>query len=87
MMLGMAGHDPDDRPRGDRLVVGQPLPRDLRLVERPDEPGPVGVVEAVDDSSPYYRDETVSFAAAYGTERVPAHLFLPKGVRPPYQEG
>ena len=35
-------------------------------------------VEAVDDSSPDYRKETVSFAAAYGGERVPAYLFLPK---------
>ena len=42
-------------------------------------------VDAVDDSSPNYRVEKVSFAAAYGNERVPAHLFLPKGVQPPYQ--
>jgi eukaryotic-like serine/threonine-protein kinase len=41
--------------------------------------------ESVDDSSPYWRVETVSFAAAYGRERVPAHLFLPKNVSPPYQ--
>ena len=42
-------------------------------------------VEAVDDSSPYWRKETVSFAAAYGGERVPAYLFLPKNAKPPYQ--
>jgi serine/threonine protein kinase/formylglycine-generating enzyme required for sulfatase activity/dienelactone hydrolase len=42
-------------------------------------------VESVDDSSPYWRKETVSFAAAYGHERVPAFLFLPKHVNPPYQ--
>lgn len=42
-------------------------------------------VEAVDDSSPYYRKETVSFAAAYGNERVPAFLFLPKHAKRPYQ--
>ena len=41
--------------------------------------------ESVDDSSPYWRVEAVSFAAAYGRERVPAHLFLPKSVSPPYQ--
>ena len=29
--------------------------------------------------------EKVSFDAAYGGERVVAHVFLPKGVRPPYQ--
>ena len=42
-------------------------------------------VESVDDSSPYWRKETVSFDAAYGGERVPAYLFLPKHVPPPYQ--
>ncbi|MFN0170503.1 MAG: SUMF1/EgtB/PvdO family nonheme iron enzyme [Bryobacteraceae bacterium] len=42
-------------------------------------------VEEVDDSSPYWRKERVSFEAAYGTERVPAFLFLPKNARPPYQ--
>jgi dienelactone hydrolase len=41
--------------------------------------------DGVDDSSPYWRVETVSFAAAYGRERVPAHLFLPKNASPPYQ--
>ena len=29
-------------------------------------------VEAVDDGSPHWRKETVSFAAAYGSERIPA---------------
>jgi hypothetical protein len=42
-------------------------------------------VEGVDDSSPYWRRETVSFDAAYGGERVPAYLFLPKNLAPPYQ--
>jgi formylglycine-generating enzyme required for sulfatase activity/tRNA A-37 threonylcarbamoyl transferase component Bud32/dienelactone hydrolase len=42
-------------------------------------------VEAVDDSSPYWRKEKVSFAAAYGSERMPAYLFLPKNATPPYQ--
>ncbi len=41
--------------------------------------------EAVDDTPPYWRKETVSFAAAYGGERVPARLFLPKNATPPYQ--
>ena len=39
----------------------------------------------MDDSSPNYRVKKVSFAAAYGNERIPAHLFLPKGIQPPYQ--
>ena len=41
--------------------------------------------EMVDESSPYWRLERVTFAAAYGQERVPAHLFLPKNASPPYQ--
>jgi hypothetical protein len=39
----------------------------------------------VDDSNAEYRSEKISFAAAYGHERVPAYLFLPKGFKPPYQ--
>jgi len=42
-------------------------------------------VEAVDDGSPYWRKETVSFAAAYGGERVTALLFLPRNAAPPFQ--
>jgi formylglycine-generating enzyme required for sulfatase activity/predicted Ser/Thr protein kinase/pimeloyl-ACP methyl ester carboxylesterase len=42
-------------------------------------------VESVDDTPTYWRKETLSFAAAYGHERVPAYLFLPKHVNPPYQ--
>jgi len=41
--------------------------------------------ESSDDSHPYWRKERVSFRAAYGDERVPAYLFLPKNVAPPYQ--
>ena len=47
---------------------------------------PLGArVESTDDSSPHWRKETISFAAAYGDERVRAYLFLPKGTPPPYQ--
>jgi DNA-binding winged helix-turn-helix (wHTH) protein/dienelactone hydrolase len=42
-------------------------------------------VESSDDSSPYWRKEKVTFQAAYGRERVVAHLYLPKNARPPYQ--
>jgi len=42
-------------------------------------------IGAVDDSSVDWRKETVSFAAAYGGERVTAYFFTPKSVRPPYQ--
>lgn len=34
---------------------------------------------------PHWRRENVSFQAAYGTERVIAHLYLPKNADPPYQ--
>ncbi|MBN2129790.1 MAG: protein kinase [Sedimentisphaerales bacterium] len=42
-------------------------------------------VESVDDSAPFWREETITFNAAYERERVIAHLFLPKDVVPPYQ--
>jgi eukaryotic-like serine/threonine-protein kinase len=41
--------------------------------------------ERVVDSSPYWRRETVSFRAAYGNDRVVAHVFLPRNASPPYQ--
>ena len=42
-------------------------------------------VSAVDDTSAYWRQERVSFDAAYGGERITADLFLPKNVKPPFQ--
>jgi dienelactone hydrolase len=42
-------------------------------------------VESVDDSSDRLRKEKVTFAAAYGNERVIAYLYTPKQGRPPYQ--
>jgi serine/threonine protein kinase/dienelactone hydrolase len=42
-------------------------------------------VEAGDETSPTWRVERVSFEAAYGNERIPAYLFLPKNAAPPYQ--
>ncbi len=42
-------------------------------------------VDEVDNGSPYWRKERVSFSAAYGDERVPAFVFLPKNAKPPYQ--
>jgi dienelactone hydrolase/predicted Ser/Thr protein kinase len=41
--------------------------------------------DQVDNSSPYWRKEKVSFSAAYGDERVAAFVFLPKNAKPPYQ--
>ncbi|MGI8784118.1 MAG: protein kinase domain-containing protein [Acidobacteriota bacterium] len=42
-------------------------------------------VEAVDDNSSHWRHEKVTYGAAYGNERVIAHIFLPRNARPPYQ--
>jgi len=42
-------------------------------------------IESEDDSSPYWREQRITFNAAYGNERVIAHLFVPKNVSPPYQ--
>jgi pimeloyl-ACP methyl ester carboxylesterase len=42
-------------------------------------------IESVDDSSEHWRRERISFKAAYGGERVPAYLYLPKNAAPPYQ--
>ncbi len=42
-------------------------------------------VESVEDSPDGWTEETVSFDAAYGGERVLAHLFLPKNAAPPFQ--
>ena len=42
-------------------------------------------VDSVDESNPDWRREKISFAAAYGDERVPAFLYLPKTGNSPYQ--
>jgi dienelactone hydrolase len=42
-------------------------------------------VEKSDDSRPHWRHELVSIAAAYGGERLPIHLFIPKNVKGPAQ--
>jgi len=50
------------------------------------DPGPLQTkVEQVDDRPKYWHAEKVSFAAAYGGERIPAWLYLPKNASPPYQ--
>src|SRR5262249_45339070 len=42
-------------------------------------------IESTDDSSSSWRVERITYSAAYGNERVPAYLFLPKTAHPPYQ--
>ncbi|MBZ5590355.1 MAG: protein kinase [Acidobacteriia bacterium] len=39
----------------------------------------------VDDSDPAWRKELVSVRAAYGDERLPIYVFVPKSATPPYQ--
>lgn len=41
-------------------------------------------VEGVEEDT-HWRKEKITFAAAYGGERVPAYLFLPKNSKPPFQ--
>ena len=42
-------------------------------------------LESRDESSEYWTKEKVSFNAAYGNERIPAFMFLPKNFKAPYQ--
>jgi eukaryotic-like serine/threonine-protein kinase len=41
--------------------------------------------ELKDESQPYWRMEKVSFTTAYGVERMPAYVFLPRNASPPFQ--
>jgi dienelactone hydrolase len=41
-------------------------------------------VESTEEEQ-HWRKERISFAAAYGSERVTAYLFLPRNAKPPYQ--
>jgi formylglycine-generating enzyme required for sulfatase activity/predicted Ser/Thr protein kinase len=50
------------------------------------EPGELNAqVESVDKSPKYWTEEKITFGAAYGEERVAAHLYLPKEYAPLYQ--
>jgi len=42
-------------------------------------------MEIADDSSLAWRKEKITIDAAYGGERIPIYIFVPKGVAPPYQ--
>ena len=42
-------------------------------------------VESTDDSSEFWRMERITYAAAYGGERIVGYLLLPKNAKPPYQ--
>jgi dienelactone hydrolase len=50
-----------------------------------DKTPPEGKVESVDDTHELWRKEKVSYAAAYGGERMFGYLYIPKNANPPYQ--
>jgi dienelactone hydrolase/predicted Ser/Thr protein kinase len=70
------------------LYKEKPVPDDVFRVYRElysyDKTDLKAKVEARDER-PDWIHETVSFEAAYGGERVLAHLFLPRNAAPPYQ--
>ena len=45
----------------------------------------IRVSKAIDEETAHWRREKVSFAAAYGNERVLGYLYIPKRATPPYQ--
>jgi serine/threonine protein kinase len=78
--LDVRPHDPSkDKPVGDDVF------RAYRSMYAYDRTDLKSRVESVDDSSPGWRRERVSFDAAYPTERVIAFVFLPRNAAPPYQ--
>jgi eukaryotic-like serine/threonine-protein kinase len=42
-------------------------------------------IDSIDESPPFWRREIISIDAAYGGERLPVNLFIPKNATPPYQ--
>src|SRR5262245_65059467 len=70
--------------RGD-TPISDDVFRVYAALHRYDKTDLAAKTESVDDSRPYLHRETVTFRAAYGGERVVAHLFLPRNASPPYQ--
>ncbi len=71
--------DPSQKPASDELYAA------YRSAYAYDRGELAGSVDRSDDSLPYWRRERISYAAPYGSGRVPALLFLPKHVKPPFQ--
>jgi dienelactone hydrolase len=72
----------------DRTLPPPPTDAEVRVFESLHryDPRPLDTrTERVVETEPYWRRETVSFRAAYGNERVLAHVFLPRNASPPYQ--
>lgn len=42
-------------------------------------------IEGTDEENPYWKREKISFATAYGNERVIGYFYIPKQAKPPYQ--
>jgi formylglycine-generating enzyme required for sulfatase activity/dienelactone hydrolase/predicted Ser/Thr protein kinase len=88
--LGPAGstNDPIAEVHGDPQSV-VPVPDQLYEIYKGSytyDRKPLNVrVESTEDDNPHWRKERVSFDAAYGGERVPASVFLPRNAKPPYQ--
>jgi eukaryotic-like serine/threonine-protein kinase len=76
----------DVTPDPQRIVPAPPEQVDLLARFYAYDKSPLDArTDAIDDAPEHWRMETVSFKAAYGDERVPAYLFLPKHVAPPYK--
>src|SRR5262249_1961841 len=73
------------RDRSKDKPVSDDIFRVYRDLHSYDKTGLKAAVDSVDDASEYWRKEKVSFAAAYGNERVIAYLFLPKNAVAPFQ--
>jgi len=65
--------------------VGEDLYRAYRSLYDYDQTPLDARVESVDDTNPAWREERISIRAAYGDDRVPIRLFLPRSGSPPYQ--
>jgi eukaryotic-like serine/threonine-protein kinase len=70
--------------RGDK-PVDEAAFRVYAALHRYDRTDLAARTESMDDSKPYFRRETVTFRAAYGNDRVVAHLYEPRNTTPPYQ--
>jgi predicted esterase len=76
------------RPRRDftkELPVGDEAFRLLRAAYAYETKELKPEIEGTDDDSPYWTKQRVSIEAAYGQDRLPVLLFLPKSAKPPYQ--
>ena len=70
---------------GLKQPVSQPIFEAYRRMYAYDRTGLEARIESTDESSHHWRKQTVSFAAAYGNERMRAHLFLPRNAELPFQ--